>query len=76
MDIQGASALSSLYAPMSAVDGAFVFDDADHLHRFFTAEASQPLKDGFLDGDRRPDPRRLVCRSPPVHGEQADPDAR
>ena len=33
---------------MSVVDGAFVFDDSDHLHRFFTSEASQPLKDGFL----------------------------
>ncbi len=48
MDIQGASALSALYPPMSVVDGAFVFDDSDHLHRFFTSEASQPLKDGFL----------------------------
>jgi tripartite ATP-independent transporter DctP family solute receptor len=49
IDIQGASALSSLYAPMSVVDGAFVFDDADHLHRFFTTDASQALKDGFLE---------------------------
>ncbi len=48
MDIQGASALSALYPPMSVVDGAFVFDDSDHLHRYFTSEASQPLKDGFL----------------------------
>ena len=51
MDIQGASALSALYPPMSVVDGAFVFDDSDHLHRFFTSEASQPLKDGL---SRRP----------------------
>jgi tripartite ATP-independent transporter DctP family solute receptor len=49
IDIQGASALSALYAPMSVVDGAFVFDDADHLFRFFTDPASQPLKDGFLE---------------------------
>jgi tripartite ATP-independent transporter DctP family solute receptor len=48
MDIQGASALSAVYAPMSVVDGAFVFDDADHLLRFFTDEASTPLKDAFL----------------------------
>ena len=48
MDIQGASALSSLYAPIGTLDGAFVFDDSDHLHRFFTSEASQPLKDAFL----------------------------
>jgi tripartite ATP-independent transporter DctP family solute receptor len=49
MDIQGASALSALYAPMSAVDGAFVFDDSDHMYRFFTDPASDALKQGFLD---------------------------
>jgi tripartite ATP-independent transporter DctP family solute receptor len=49
IDIQGASALSALYAPMGVVDGAFVFDDWQHLKRFFQEEASQPLKDGFLD---------------------------
>ena len=49
LDIQGASALSALYAPMSVVDGAFVFDDADHLYRFFTDPASDPLKDGFKE---------------------------
>jgi tripartite ATP-independent transporter DctP family solute receptor len=49
VDIQGASALSAIYAPMGTVDGAFVFDDAEHLKRFFKDEASQPLKDGFLD---------------------------
>jgi tripartite ATP-independent transporter DctP family solute receptor len=47
MDIQGASALSAVYAPMSVVDGAFVFDDSDHMYRFFTDPASDPLKDGF-----------------------------
>ncbi|HEX6130015.1 MAG TPA: DctP family TRAP transporter solute-binding subunit [Candidatus Limnocylindria bacterium] len=47
MDIQGASALSAVYEPMSAVDGAFVFDDSDHLYRFFTSDASDALKDGF-----------------------------
>ena len=48
MDIQGASALSTLYEPIGTLDGAFVFDDSDHLHRFFTSEASQPLKDAYL----------------------------
>jgi len=48
MDIQGASALSALYPPMAVVDGAFVFDDAEHLKRFFTDEASKALTDGFL----------------------------
>ncbi|HET7846555.1 MAG TPA: DctP family TRAP transporter solute-binding subunit [Acidimicrobiia bacterium] len=49
IDIQGASALSSVYEPMSAVDGAFVFDDSDHLYNFFTSDASDPLKDGFYE---------------------------
>ncbi len=49
MDIQGASALCALYAPMSAVDGAFVFDDSEHMYRFFTSPASDALKQGFLD---------------------------
>lgn len=49
MDIQGASALSALYKPMGAVDGAFVFDDSDHMYRFFTSAASDALKQGFYD---------------------------
>jgi tripartite ATP-independent transporter DctP family solute receptor len=49
MDIQGASALAQLNPPMAVVDGAFVFDDADHLKRFFTDPASDDLKQGFLD---------------------------
>jgi tripartite ATP-independent transporter DctP family solute receptor len=47
IDIQGASALSSVYEPMSVVDGAFVFDDSDHLYRFFTSDASNDLTQGF-----------------------------
>ena len=49
MDIQGASALSAVYAPMSVVDGAFVFDDSDHLYNFFSGDASEPLRQGFED---------------------------
>ena len=49
MDIQGASALSALHAPMGAVDGAFVFDDSDHMYRFFTSDASDGLIQDFLD---------------------------
>ena len=49
MDIQGASALSAIYAPIGAVDGAFVFDDSEHMQRFFTDPASDALKQGFLD---------------------------
>lgn len=47
MDIQGASALSAVYPQMSVVDGAFVFDDSDHLYRFFTSDASDELTEGF-----------------------------
>lgn len=47
MDIQGASALSAVYEPMSVVDGAFVFDDSDHLYNFFTSDASDELTQGF-----------------------------
>ena len=49
IDIQGASALASVYAPMGVADGAFVFDDSDHVYNFFTGDASTPLKDGFLE---------------------------
>ena len=49
IDIQGASALAAVYEPMSAVDGAFVFDDSDHMYRFFTDPASDELKQGFED---------------------------
>ena len=49
MDIQGASALSAVYAPMSVVDGAFVFDDSDHLYNYFSSDASGPLTQGFED---------------------------
>ena len=47
MDIQGASALSAVYAPMSVVDGAFVFDDSEHLYNFFTSDPSAALTEGF-----------------------------
>ena len=47
MDIQGASALGAVYPPMSVVDGAFVFDDSEHMYNFFTGEASDELKNGF-----------------------------
>ncbi|HEX5590967.1 MAG TPA: DctP family TRAP transporter solute-binding subunit [Candidatus Limnocylindrales bacterium] len=49
LDIQGASALSSVYEPMAVVDGAFVFDDSEHLYNFFTSDASDGLKEGFLE---------------------------
>ncbi len=47
MDIQGASALGAVYEPMNVVDGAFVFEDSEHLYRYFTSEASDDLTQGF-----------------------------
>jgi len=47
IDVQGASALAAVYEPMSVVDGAFVFDDSEHLYRFFTSDASDELTQGF-----------------------------
>ena len=61
---------------MSVVDGAFVFDDSDHLYNFFTSDASDALDTGVRRGDRRPHPRRLEHRSTPVHSERADSHAR
>jgi len=49
IDIQGASALAAVHEPMSVADGAFVFDDSDHVYNFFTGDASTPLKDGFYE---------------------------
>ena len=47
MDIQGASALGSVYAPISVLDAAYAFDDSEHLARFFSDEASDELLSGF-----------------------------
>lgn len=47
MDIQGASALGAVYAPISVLDAAYAFDDSDHLARFFTDDASDELLGGF-----------------------------
>ncbi|MCO1653775.1 DctP family TRAP transporter solute-binding subunit [Pseudonocardia humida] len=49
IDIQGASALGASHAPMSVVDAAYAFDDAEHLARFFADPASDELKSGFAE---------------------------
>lgn len=49
IDIQGASALAAVYQPMAVADGAFVFDDSDHVYNFFTGDASTDLKEGFYE---------------------------
>lgn len=47
MDIQGASALGTVYAPVSVVDAAYAFDDGAHFKHFFSSKASDDLKQGF-----------------------------
>jgi tripartite ATP-independent transporter DctP family solute receptor len=47
MDIQGASALGAIYQPVSALDAAYAFDDADHLARYFESKAATDLIEGF-----------------------------
>ncbi|HYI22040.1 MAG TPA: TRAP transporter substrate-binding protein DctP [Candidatus Limnocylindrales bacterium] len=49
IDIQGASALAAIYEPISAVDGAFVFDDSQHMYDYLSGDASDALKQGFYD---------------------------
>lgn len=47
IDIQGASALGAVYAPISVLDAAYAFDDSEHLTRFFTSDASADVLQGF-----------------------------
>lgn len=46
IDIQGASALGAVYEPVSVMDAAYAFDDADHLSRYMESpEADQMIED-------------------------------
>ena len=47
IDLQGSSALASVYEPIGVMDMAYVFDNPDHLFEWFDSEASQQLKDDF-----------------------------
>lgn len=49
MDIQGASALGSIYEPIAVLDAAYAFDDGEHFARYFDSDASTDLLDGFAD---------------------------
>ncbi len=49
IDIQGASALGAVYEPISVLDSAFAFDDADHLAAFMASDESAVLVDGFAE---------------------------
>ncbi len=76
MDIQGASALSAIYAPdrrrRRRVRVRRQRAHAPLLQRpgVRRPQAGLPRRDG------RANPRRLEHRRPPVHGQQADPHAR
>lgn len=47
LDLQGSSALASVHEPIGVMDMAFVFDDPDHLFRWFDSPESDELKDDF-----------------------------
>lgn len=47
IDIQGASALGAVYEPISVLDSAYAFDDADHLAAFMASEASDTVTADF-----------------------------
>jgi tripartite ATP-independent transporter DctP family solute receptor len=47
IDIQGASALGAVYEPISVLDSAYAFDDADHLARFMASDASATVTEAF-----------------------------
>lgn len=47
IDIQGASALGAVYEPISVLDAAYAFDDADHLAAFMESDASDTVTENF-----------------------------
>lgn len=47
IDIQGASALGAVYEPISVLDSAYAFDDAEHLARFMASDASGTVTEAF-----------------------------
>ena len=49
MDIQGASALGSVYEPVSVLDAAYAFEDADHLAAFAASDEGQQVFTDFAD---------------------------
>lgn|SRR5699024_7159737 len=47
LDLQGSSALASVHEPIGVLDMAYVFDDADHLFRWFDSDASDEVISSF-----------------------------
>ncbi|HLR45373.1 MAG TPA: DctP family TRAP transporter solute-binding subunit [Brevibacterium sp.] len=49
MDIQGASALGAVYEPVSVLDAAYAFEDADHLAAFAASDEGQQVFADFAE---------------------------
>ena len=49
IDIQGSSAISSLYEPIGALDAAYVFDGPDHLFEFADSPAFDEMAADMLE---------------------------
>ncbi|SDD78432.1 TRAP transporter substrate-binding protein DctP [Glycomyces harbinensis] len=49
IDIQGSSAISSLYEPIGALDAAYAFEGADHLAAFAESPAWEALRDDMVE---------------------------
>lgn len=47
IDIQGASALASVYDPVGVIDAAYAFDDAAALESYFSGDSANQLKEDF-----------------------------
>lgn len=49
IDIQGASALGAIYEPVSVLDAAYAFDDAEHLARYMDSDEAAQMLENFAD---------------------------
>ena len=49
VDIQGASAISSVYEPIGALDAAYVFDSVDHMFDFADSPAFQEMAEDMRE---------------------------
>ncbi|MBG6084546.1 TRAP transporter substrate-binding protein DctP [Zhihengliuella flava] len=49
IDLQGASALATVYEPIGVVDAAYAFEDGAHVSEFFRSTSSDALKAGFKE---------------------------
>lgn len=47
IDMQGASALGAVYEPVSVLDAAYVFDDADHLATYMASSEADEMVENF-----------------------------